>query len=81
MSLADRLAEERVVRKGPPCRVHVILAGLNDRDRLALAAALADPAMGSGRILDDLRAEGYPLSRETLARHRRGDCACERYAT
>lgn len=79
MSLADRLSEQEVIRKGPPCTVAAIIARLDDRDRDALLAALWDKMVTLRKIHSDLIAEGFAVSVQTLSRHRRGDCACLRY--
>jgi len=73
MSLAERLAGKPAIKT---CRVGVILKALDDADRDALAAALANSAFASRGIIAALRAEGHQVSRTTLQEHRNGVCCC-----
>ena len=75
MGLADAIAEA-TRRPGTLCTVGRVRDALNDADRAALDAALADPAISAQQIMRALRAEGHEATRSPIERHRRGDCAC-----
>lgn len=79
MTLADRLSEPQLVKKGPACSVATILRRSTEEDAAALTAALADERFLLAHIHAALQAEGHPISQGTLRRHRRGECACARY--
>ena len=82
MSLEQKLSQAKPVRRGRMCRVRVILMELSAGDRAALDAALsrttADLArLSSKQISEILASEGQIVSKETIQRHRVGDCNCE----
>lgn len=77
MSLADDLANEVPVRKGPPCSVSTLLRQLDADDRAAVQAALDGP-QSHAHIARTLRKHGHPIGDNTIQRHRRAECACGR---
>ena len=74
MSLAERLATPASTPSR--CGVHRVLAKLDDADRQALLAALANPDFTASAISTALRAEGHHLLGDSIRRHRRGVCSC-----
>lgn len=74
MALAARLAETRPNRSGARCSVCRLLAELPKAEAETLKKALDGDVYQSRQIAEALQAEGYPVSKNTLARHRRGDC-------
>jgi len=76
MSLSASLQQQRQerIRKGPMCRVCLLIATVDAEDREALEAALADEGMAHTQISRALKAEGLDYAPNTIARHRRGDC-------
>ena len=82
MTLANRLSEAKPTRRGAPCRMRIIMAELSGSDLTALEQALSLPRSQSGRlsnkqISEILASEGHTISKETVQRHRVGDCNCE----
>ena len=75
MGLADAIAAARK-QPGGKCTVGKLRSTLTAADLQALDAALADPDVSSGQIIDGLRAEGHEATRSPIDRHRRGECAC-----
>ena len=66
-------------KKGPQCSVAGLLASVDQDERKALVAALADPTRNR-RILSEAIRSAYKveIAQETLARHMRGQCKCPR---
>lgn len=79
MTLADRLATTKPLqgRNGPPCSVGLLLDTLTGSKLEALEAALANRFKPGSDIEQDLRAEGYRVGSQQVARHRRGACKCK----
>lgn len=82
MTLANRLTEAKPTRRGAPCRMRIIMSELSSGDLTALEQALSrprsDPTRLSNKQISDIMAsEGKSISKETVQRHRVGDCNCE----
>lgn len=80
MSLADRLSTypKRGIQ-GPRCHTWLLLESLPEDERAALAAALLpDSGWTASALAALLRDEGHVLSKSSIDRHRRGECACPR---
>ena len=75
MALADAIAAA-TQKPGTLCTIGRVRDALDDADRAALDAALADPKITAQQIMRALRAEGHEATRSPMERHRRGDCAC-----
>lgn len=75
MPLAEKLNTPTRRQPGTPCSVAELLAKLNNDDRAALHAAL-DSRQSSSEIYWALRDEGHTVGKQTIGRHRRGDCRC-----
>ena len=75
-SLSAQLQEGRQLRKGPPCTISVILAGLDKDDRTALVEALTNPLISHTSIYRVLTGNGFRVNIHTVQRHRRGECLC-----
>jgi hypothetical protein len=73
VTLADRLNETTVGVHGPRCTICRWLVDLPGGDSRTLAEALHG-AYTSKQIAQALTAEGYTVSQNTVARHRRGEC-------
>jgi len=77
MSLAAALSRESApARRGSPCTVGLLLADLSDDDARELRGALAS-GMQHAAIVRALTSEGHKFIASTIARHRRGECACD----
>jgi hypothetical protein len=74
MGLADDLRITRRINR-LQCSVGSLLESLPDADAAALADALAGDATAA-QISRVLQGHGHDIAGNTLARHRRGDCAC-----
>lgn len=68
---------------GPRCRVGTLLAALPVEDAHTLTAWMADEAIESTGIMRALKAEYADTrpelvlpARDSIARHRKGDCGC-----
>ncbi len=77
--LAAALEAATATRKGPQCGVAALLAYVDQDERKALVAALADPTRNR-RVLSEAIRNAYKveIAQETLARHMRGHCKCPR---
>lgn len=80
MSLAAALeAEKAASRKGPLCGIAKVQATLDPADLKALDGYLADrDGITSAVIYRALRAEGHTVGKNTIERHRKGECHCGR---
>lgn len=59
------------------CKIAIILADLDKKDKEILEAALADTVRwGHNPLARALRARGVEVSDTTIAKHRSGDCRC-----
>lgn len=76
-SLLDEIAiASSNVRKGPLCTVARILSDMPEVDAVDLDTAFRDDKYSNKAIFMVLRARGFEVSQTTVARHRRGECAC-----
>lgn len=76
-SLLDEIAAASAShRKGPLCTVARILSEMTELDASDLDTAFRDLKYSNKSILVVLRARGYDVAQTTVARHRRGECAC-----
>lgn len=64
MSLAERLTE---ARKPTKPRFEQWVDELPEQDRDALIQAATDPDLSNRAILDAVRAEGFPVSKDTIS--------------
>lgn len=78
MSLRQTLeAEKAASRKGPPCGMSVVEARLAPDDLAALREYLADrDNVTTAAITRALAADGHRVGKNTVERHRRGECIC-----
>lgn len=61
------------------CKVALVLAELDEKDKAILIDALADTdKWGHNPLARALRARGVELSDTTIAKHRSGDCRCKK---
>lgn len=77
VSLADR-SVATYNRQGPRCFFERLFDVLAPEDADVLASWLDDPAVTAAAITRALRDEGHETGATTVARHRRGDCRCDR---
>lgn len=77
--LAAALEAVSATKKGPQCGVAALLSRVDQSERSALVAALADPTRNR-RVLSEAIRSAYrvEISQETLARHMRRHCKCPR---
>jgi hypothetical protein len=78
MSLADRLGPPKSTAR--PCKAGRVIAELNDGDRATLDAAWDVYTMQqiAEALASDAAGAVRALSPETVRRHRKGQCGCER---
>jgi hypothetical protein len=78
MSLRQSLeAEKAASRKGPPCGMAVVESRLDPDDLAALHEFLADrDNVTTAAIYRALAGDGHSVGKNTIERHRRGECAC-----
>jgi len=77
MTLAARhQAGPPTVIHGDPCSVGALLASLPNAEADALRGILADDLWSHSAIYDMLEEEGHEARRQTIGRHRRGQCRC-----
>lgn len=77
MGLAEALKAERDKGHAKRCKVCTLLESMPTGDAKALHDALDDKALTSTAIARALVAEGYAITGNNLARHRRGECQGE----
>ena len=74
--LADLESAERV-RKGPRCTVWSAYRAIEDDElRVAVTVAIEESGKSARIVSTTLRKYGYCVPKESINRHRRGDCAC-----
>lgn len=80
MGLSEKLSTyPKRGQQGPRCHTWLLLDSLPDDEREALAAALQpDSGWTASALSLLLREEGHHLSKSSIDRHRRGECACPR---
>lgn len=74
LAIAD-LYREPVIK----CKTAILLATLEEADATALKSVLNDPSVSPDRIATWLTKNGYPISRDSIRRHRnrqQGGCLC-----
>ena len=70
MNLADKLEAIEPAIRGPRCSVGLLLAELDEPDRKALLASMADPRKQTTDIHRVLRGTGISVAESAIARHR-----------
>ena len=78
MSFMTRAQDAQRGRKGGQCTAGQALDSFLPEYRAQVTAALADLTIYSSVIASILAEDGYEIAAETLNRHRRGRCKCER---
>lgn len=79
MSLSDALqAAASKPHHNAGCKLGQIVKQLGKADVKVLQEYLDNPAVKATSIADALVAEGWKVSDNTIARHRRGQCRCDR---
>lgn len=79
MGIMDELeAEQAASRKGPVCGFVGVYSGLQKPDADELRDALIRPEIAAATIVRVLARHGFKLQSQTVRRHRRGECTCER---
>ena len=86
MSLADRARRRPSRNRRMECSVGLLLRTLDAQESDALQTMIDDPQRLSTEIVDDLREEGitvrgHYMRDNTMSRHRRGACSCDRGGT
>ncbi len=77
MSLLDDI-KNNGKRTGGLCSFQALFKELSKADRDDLLTALADMTITSSAISRALVANGHNIKRDTVQRHRRGDCSCDK---
>jgi hypothetical protein len=78
MGLLDDIRAHDTVGNRPRCRVELVLAEVTGDDLADLRTALADFTVPATAIANAIKARGHDLNAGSIARHRRGACACPR---
>lgn len=65
-------------RNLPICGYKAVCAVIDESDIKDLDTALNDPTIQAVAIERALRHRGHTISANTIRRHRRGDCSCDR---
>ena len=78
MSFANRALDVQRGRKGGQCSAGVLLDSLDRTYAAEVLAVMADMSVYSSVIAEILGEDGHTIAPETLNRHRRGRCKCER---
>ena len=77
MALTDHRPKPGRTR-GPLCSVLLTLTELDEADRAELQSWLDDPRITSESIWTSLANAGHRVGKQTVGRHRRGECGCGR---
>lgn len=80
MSIVERARKAQRGRQGPNCGVGIMLATVQPAYRLDVEQAMADPNIYSTVISEILAQDGIDIAYETIQRHRRGRCMCNKTA-
>lgn len=75
VDLSEFEAEQRVSNRAQ-CRLGALLAALPEDQRAKLEAALSDGVLRHTSIARVLARWGHRIAADSVARHRRGQCAC-----
>lgn len=78
--LSEFVALTGTRNKKKPCRMGVILAGLDDAQRAQLTAALDashDGTISVGAIVKWVKARGHDMDQNGVVHHRSRRCSCE----
>lgn len=75
VDLSEFEAEQRIPNR-PQCRLGALLGALPEDQRAKLEAALADGLLRHTSIARVLGRWGHRIAPDSVARHRRGQCAC-----
>jgi hypothetical protein len=77
LTLSQRLdAGPPTIIHGTPCSIATALSALPDEEAKALRRMLEDQRWTAGNVYDALTSEGIEVGRQSIGRHRRGDCRC-----
>lgn len=74
MALADHKPTPAI--HGKPCSVGALLDTLAATDQSELLSWLDDPSVEHESIWRSLRKAGHRVGKQTVGRHRRGECKC-----
>ena len=76
-SLEDMLAEPARTHKGPKCHTGIALLNLTDERRALVIRCIGDPAYPDTQVAEALDAvSDVRVAKQSVMRHRNGDCAC-----
>ena len=79
MGMMEELeAEQAAARRGAICSFVAVYAGLQKPDADDLRDALNRPEIAAATIVRVLARHGFKVQSQTVRRHRRGECSCER---
>ncbi len=73
-----RAAQQGKRRAGGICGIHKVIEQMDEKDAADLAVAMDDPDIDSATLTTVIKSRGFYLGLETMQRHRRGACSCER---
>ena len=76
-SLFDEIVSTSSYRVGPQCAIKRIAGALTPAEHADLSKAL-ELGLPAAAISRALIARGHKVKPETINRHRRGECACDR---
>jgi hypothetical protein len=76
-NLTEVFESERVLKRGPTCKLTKILARLDADDAALVRDWLADPDVDHAHIARTLTKVGYPIQGQSVGRHRGGQCQCD----
>lgn len=75
--LADAITAAQSAR-GPNCTVGLIITDLDEEGRRDLSQAMDNPRVQHAAIAAGLHMVGHKVDAQTVSRHRRGLCSCQR---
>jgi hypothetical protein len=81
MSLAERITDQPPRIHGLPCSVGHLLDTLEGDELAAFKVMLGtpeQPGWDASAVWEAVTAEGHHIGRQSISRHRRGRCRCER---
>lgn len=77
MALADDLQQLTPKNGSKTCSIKAMFGQLSDKDRSALVSILLNERILHSDIAQTLKDNGFDISAQTVARHRRKQCRCE----
>lgn len=74
--LLNVIMTRQAVGKGPECTTYIALQEMTKTERDTLTGLFADPSIRHTSLAAGFKSLGFPIHVDSIARHRKGECAC-----